>query len=56
MTWPGHARRSRHTVEVEHTATSMPGEVFADLICEWGDPSVFNGDMVERFKAMDNMK
>ena len=43
-------------IEVEHTATSAPGKVFANLICEWGDPSMFNGDAVERFKAMDDMK
>ena len=43
-------------IKVEHTAASTPGEVFADRICEWGDPGVFNGDAIKRLKTMDDTK
>ena len=43
-------------IEVEHTAASAPGEVFTDLICEWGDSSVFNGDAIKWLKTVDDTK
>ena len=43
-------------VQVQHTTTSVTGEVLANLVCEWGDAGMLNGDFVKQLKTVNNAK
>src|SRR6267154_3752345 len=56
MSLLGRAHRSRHTVQVEHTAASASCKVFANLVSKGSYPCVFDRDLVERLQAVYDAK
>src|SRR6267154_6496957 len=56
MSLLGRAHRSRHTVQVEHTAASASCEVFTNLVGEGSYPCMFDRDLVERLQAVYDAK